>query len=478
MSDTSTKRDLPGLKVLLPGVLAATLVAGGLVYAGVRLAPDEGPGGPSHPDEWDPRVLPLVEQVEELRGLDFEHPVHVDFLSVEEFREKVTSDEDDLDEEDREEIEQMSGFLRSVGVVEGDVDLFASMNALTGGGTLGFYSFEDERITVRGTELTWAIRSTLVHELTHALQDQHFDIGSTSTEIDEDEDDNPSSMAFTALIEGDARRIERDWAESLTTRQRQALRASEKAQSDGAEADLDDVPEFMTTLMGAPYALGEGLMASAGTTNARVDRLFEEPPTTEEHLLDPFTLILDEDEQLDVEQPDVEEGEEEVDSSTFGSVGWYLVLAERIPLRQALRAVDGWGGDSFVHVERGSRQCVRVRYVADTPRDLREMHTALRDWVAVAPRHASVRRSGDGLLFESCDPGRRSRVGRLRSEEALDLALARTLLTVQVREDVNATVARCFARGIVEEFTDEELQLEALDAGQQARLERVQRRCL
>lgn len=448
------------------------------MYAGVRLAPDEGPGGPSHPDEWDPRVLPLVERVEELRGLDFEHPVHVDFLPVEEFREKVTSDEDDLDEEAREEIEQMSGFLRSVGVVEGDIDLFDSMNDLTGGGTLGFYSFEDERITMRGTRLTWAVRSTLVHELTHALQDQHFDIGSTSMELDDDEDDNPSSMAFTALIEGDARRIEHDWAASLTKKQRRALEASEDAQSDGAESDLKGVPEFMTVLMGAPYALGEALMASAGMTNARVDRLFEEPPRSEEHLLDPFTLILDEDKQVDVEKPEVADGEEEVDSSTFGSLGWYLVLAERIPLKQALRAVDGWGGDSFVHVERDGRQCVRVQYVAETGRDLREMHAALRDWVAATPRHASVRRSGDGLLFESCDPGRRSKVGRLQSEEALDLALTRTMLTVQVRENGNATIARCFARGVVDEFTPAELQLEELDDGQQARLERIQRSCV
>lgn len=463
---------------LLVALALLVLVAGVVTAIEVRkLLGDDEAAGPEHPDAWDARVLPFVKRVEKLRGLAFNQPVYVDFLPVDEFKEQVTADEEDLDDEGRKELEQGAALLRAVGAIEGGVDLFEAVNDLTGGGVLGYYSFEDERITMRGTKLTWAVRSTLVHELTHALQDQHFDIGSRSMRLDEDEDDSPSSMAFEALVEGDARRIEHDWAESLGARQRRALRASEKAQSDDAESSLAEVPEFMTTLMGAPYALGEALLASAGDGNARIDQLFRDPPTTEEHLLDPFTLLLDDEAQAGVAKPAVEDGEEEVDSSTFGAVGWFLVLSERIPPKQALRAVDGWGGDSFVHVERDDLQCVRVHYVADTRRDLREMQAALRAWVAVTPRTASVSRSGEQLAFESCDPGRRARIGKQRSQEALQLAVSRTWLTVRFREDVNAVVSRCLARGLVEEFTAAELQLDQLDAGQQQRVAVVQGRC-
>ena len=38
--------------------------------------------GPGHPDEWDPRVADLAAFVEDERGLDFDHPVYVDFLTA------------------------------------------------------------------------------------------------------------------------------------------------------------------------------------------------------------------------------------------------------------------------------------------------------------------------------------------------------------------------------------------------------------
>ena len=42
---------------------------------------------------------------------------------------------------------------------------------------LAYYSFRTKQITVRGRTLTPSVKATLVHELTHVLQDQHFRIG-------------------------------------------------------------------------------------------------------------------------------------------------------------------------------------------------------------------------------------------------------------------------------------------------------------
>src|SRR3546814_375683 len=136
-----------------------------------------------HPDEWDSRVADLIPIVEKERGLEFKHPVHVDFRSEKDFRKDMTADEGDLTQEDKDELEQTSGLLRALGLLKSDVDLFKQMNALTGEGTLGFYSFEDKRIRVRGDKMTPAVTKTLVHELTHALQDQHFDLGKKFDEI-------------------------------------------------------------------------------------------------------------------------------------------------------------------------------------------------------------------------------------------------------------------------------------------------------
>ena len=151
----------PYLALAMVLILGAVLVA--VVYV---LLPDE--DDPDYPAAWDPRVQPYVDVVEDERGLEFKHPIHVDFLSVKDFRKKVTTDDADLTDKDREEIRQYAGLLRAAGLIEGGFDLLETMNRFQGAGVLGYYNGEDERIRIRGTKLTPAVESTLVHELTQA----------------------------------------------------------------------------------------------------------------------------------------------------------------------------------------------------------------------------------------------------------------------------------------------------------------------
>ena len=168
-------------------------------------------------------MQPYADVVERERGLEFKHPVYVDFLSDKAFNEQVVADKEDLTDEDRVEIEQATGQFRALGLVQGDVDVFDSVNELSSSAVIGFYSFDDERIRVRGTELTPEVQSTLVHELTHALQDQYFDVG---TRFDLVKDDDTAAAAYRTLVEGDARRVETAWRESLDKKSRKALEAA------------------------------------------------------------------------------------------------------------------------------------------------------------------------------------------------------------------------------------------------------------
>lgn len=447
-------------KALVGGLVALALLAGG-GYAGYRFLGDgdDKPKGPSHPKEWDPKVEPFAEIASDLRDLEFEHPVYVDFVPVKEFEKDVESDEDELDDEDREELEQFTGMLRALGLVHGDVDLFEESNKLRSGGVLAYYDDDDERIKVRGTRLTPAIKSTLVHELVHALQDQHFDIGTVKDELPEH--DSGAELAYRALIEGDARRIESDYAKSLTPKQRRALEKSEREQSDGATDSLKDVPDVLRTMMGAPYGLGEAMLQIALTEgNDEVDELFENPPTSEEHLVDPWTLIEDDDDPIKLDVPELEDGQEEFDHDIFGSTGWLITLARRLPLHTALQATDGWGGDSYVAYEEDDRSCVQIRYVGDTRSDVREMESALQQWIAAGPKGTASLEAEDDetLLFTSCDPGDKAVAGRENSEEALGLALTRSYIGAQVFDSSgDVAFTRCYSNGIVQRFTPREL---------------------
>lgn len=436
--------------------------------------------GPDHPDEWDPRVLEYVDFVEKERGLDFEHPVYVDFLSEKAFQEEVTSDASDLAEDELAEIEQTAGLMRAIGLLDPGVDLFAAVNDLMAGGVIGLYDPEDERIRMRGTELTPDVRSTLVHELTHALQDQHFDLEEKAEEHEED-DDTSAAAVWSALLEGDADRIENAWAASLPAAERKAVEKAQAAASESALEQIADVPPFLTTLLGSPYALGAGLVGLTLELDGKdaVDGLFESPPTSEEGLVDPWTAT-ERQAAWPVDEPDVPDGTERIEAGTFGAPSLLFMLAERISPRTALVATDGWGGDQYVAYEQDDRTCVRLDYVGDSRRDVVELTSALRTWIARGPRGAaSVTTEGDGLRLQACESEARPRPGTGGSETALQLVALRTQLAQELlSSDTPKEFSRCYSDVVVREFTVEELTTEKSSPGFQRRIEKLAPRCL
>ena len=77
---------------------------------------------------------------------------------------------------------------------------------------------------MRGTDLTDVdVRITLVHELTHALQDQRFDL----TKLDDTVETEGEDFALTALVEGDATSVEDDYLFSLPQAEQDAYFAEE-----------------------------------------------------------------------------------------------------------------------------------------------------------------------------------------------------------------------------------------------------------
>ncbi len=186
--------------------------------------------------------------------------------------------------------------MRAFGLLTGDVDLFDAVNDFSTGGTLAYYSFEDERITVRGEKLTPAVRGTLVHELTHVLQDQHFKVGDRMEKLRKADKDDGTSRAtmLTAVVEGDAERVETLYRDSLKPRKRKALDAASKREARVARKKIKQVPKVIMTMMTSPYTLGAGLVQTVATNggNTKVDKLFRDLPENESALLDPFQALV------------------------------------------------------------------------------------------------------------------------------------------------------------------------------------------
>lgn len=408
--------------------------------------------GTWHPDRWDPRVVDLAAFVEEERGLRFDHPVPVDFLTAEQYSQRTRVDESELTSGDRRMIEEGTAPLRALGLVPADFDPVESANDLSDTATVAFYDPLTERIAVRGTDMNTDMRVTLAHELVHVLQDQHFDLEGLLEDVDPTGD---QLTGYLALIEGDATRIQQAYVRSLPSDERDSYLDAADQISGDAEEQLGAIPGVLVAMEGAPYALGpwlvELIVADGG--NGAVDEAFDDPPTTTEQMVDPRSYFSGQSAH-DVAAPTVPSGGDQIgDDDSLGALPLFLLLSERIDPLDALSAVDGWGGDAYVVYDRGGKTCMDLAVEGDSARDGEELLGALQAWVSAGPTGAAQVRSDGGLaLVSTCEP----RAGTRPSRDALD-ALTLPAVRAQVMLAAGGTAgdvdeafgaADCFVRAV------------------------------
>ncbi len=423
--------------------ICGVAVVGILVAVAVVLRGDDG-----YPDEWDDRVAPFVAYVEEERGLSFEHPVTVEFLTEDEYAARSRVDEGALDDLDREIYDESASVLVALGLVPPGTDLLDTSNAMMESGTLAFYDPATETVTVRGTEMTTALEVTLVHELVHVAQDQAFDLDKG---LDEEQSEG-SVEAFHAIVEGDASRIDQAYLLTLSAEEQNEYWDESMGDWDDAQEGLADVPGAYQAMFAAPYLLGQPLVeliAEEGGNDA-VDEAFLDPPASTEHLFDPRSYF-DGDEPQDVDAPEAPDGADLFgDASELGAITLFVMLSERIDVLTALDAADGWGGDMSVTYREDDRTCVRADVVGDSTGDTAEIHGALQMWAEAGPSGvATVEMDGDLVSLEACvppeDDGAAAPTGG--AFDALGVVAARSQLTVLAAVDGGADAHDAFAVG-------------------------------
>ena len=346
---------------------------------------------PLVPPEMAGLVAELQAFIEQKRGLKFKGPVKVTLLSDKEFKARLNAESSF----DKAEIEKAFKVLRALDLVDEDVDLEKAQRALLGATVLGFYDLEEKALFVRGSKATPAVRRTLVHELVHALQDQHFNVHRPDLSKQDDE----AEQSFTGLVEGDAVRVEDLYVATMSRRDQEA---AEKEQQ-SMVGDLSDVPPILLEALSFPYTVGppftQAVVRAGG--QARLDAAFAAPPLTSEHLIHPERFLAGE--PPVVVPPPAADGEV-IDKGVFGELGFIQQLQDVITDRTSLfRAAAGWGGDQYVaYTAAGGKTCVRVDVVMDTPTDADELRAALQRWVDRHDDASVVGSSGQPLRFTSC----------------------------------------------------------------------------
>ncbi|MGH9117284.1 MAG: hypothetical protein ACRD0A_05250, partial [Acidimicrobiales bacterium] len=242
-----------------------------------------------------------------------------------------------------------------------------------------------DELVVRGTSTTPYVRTTIAHELVHALDDQHFELD--RPEIDES--DGEESFGFDAVVEGNAVRIEERYLASLSDRELEEYGAEEAELASSFPAF--SIPAIVVDLLVAPYVLGPvlvELVLDEGGQSA-LDAAFGDPPVTSEQVMVPEKFIEGEG-PVPVAAP-ASDGEISSEGA-FGAFLLGLLLERELDPSDVDRAVTGWGGDAYVAWADGDGACVRLAVVGDTAEETAELADGVAEWSA----EDGVAQSADG----------------------------------------------------------------------------------
>jgi hypothetical protein len=395
-------------------LLTALAVSLGLLVAGCSNTGDPSPpssstvdtGSPAEPTGPATTVSPtpgmsgeLAEEVdrlialtEELRELEFLSPPVVTVVTRQELAERVRADL----AEDLEDIATSEKVYRLLGLVGPELDLAEIYQDLYGEQVAGFYDGDAGELVVPADTATFSLlqQSTMVHELTHALTDQHFGMwDSYQALVDAERFDE--ATALLAMIEGDAVLTEALFYETLDQGEQSDLL------DDSLDVDrdvLDRAPLFVRDGLVFPYEAGFrfilGLFVEGG--HDAVDAVYDQPPLSTESV---FDLSLES--PISIEETVVATAGYEVDSNgSWGALSWKLMFDQIIGGDPT--AVDGWGGDRAIVYTDGLNVMMTLEFEGDTAADAEEMLEALdRYFSAVSGEEAVI---SDGV-WRFDDPG-------------------------------------------------------------------------
>lgn len=346
--------------------------------------PVEPPPDLIDPAELDALLAELQPVVEEERGLEFREPIDVELLDDETYIERARADFDEDIAEDPEGLQNSAAALGALGLWPEDLDPVEVLGEYLSVGSLGYYDPESGEMVVRGAADTPNLRITLVHELTHALDDQHFELD--RPELDDRPDE--AGLGFSAVVEGSASLVEAAYTVSLTDEERAEAEAEQRGYSDGI--DLTAFPPILLAQQQFVYVTGgafvEAIHAAGG--NAAVDRALEDPPTTSEQILEPDEWP---EREAVVEVPAPDADGEVVEEATAGQflIHALATLSEDEPTPE-------WDGDNSVLWRDGGQDCIRMAIAGDVD----ALETGLTPWADQAGADLVV--DGDLLVVTSC----------------------------------------------------------------------------
>ena len=337
----------------------------------------------------------IMLDVERLRGLEFKDQVPVSVVSDDQAIAQHMRRLEEFGELD--EIRFAETVIKILGMAHPDDDIMALFTDALREQIGGYYDPKLRRFYLLDDMPAAVVDILTAHELTHALEDQYYQLDALLTADDVNDDE---IFARGSVTEGSATllmtiySVEQAFDQSLSEDDVMAMAGI------GQEA-IERLPKVLLRQMMAPYIVGMSFVQrgnamgwmAGGYPVDDVNLAFKKPPLSSEQILHP-EKYWDEnqrDDPIPVSLGDAAAtlggGWTRVDDGVLGEINLAVLVGADTPdptdpegvmgSRWTNRAAAGWGGDGYELWTRGKKSVVLVSTTWDSERDAEQFFKAL-----------------------------------------------------------------------------------------------------
>jgi hypothetical protein len=288
----------------------------------------------------------VLKETSELRQLPILHTVKSDTQSRAEIERFLIKNMDE--DTTPAEMHATEVSLKKLGLVPQDFQFRSFIIKLLTEQVAGYYDPKQQEFFLADWIDLDGQKPVMAHELTHALQDQHFDLRRFEKWPKGDSD---AELAAHALIEGDASLAMSAYVARNPARIIALMKSMGASQS--ATEEIDRAPRALRESLLFPYEEGmqwvTQLYKKAGWP--LISKAFTELPQSTEQILHADKYFAH-DAPVKLTQPDISStlgsGWKRIDTDVNGEWSYYLILDEYLKSEQvSRRAAAGWGGDRY-----------------------------------------------------------------------------------------------------------------------------------
>ncbi len=385
----------------------------------------------------DERVAWILPKVEEIRGQKFKHDVPAGMQSADQFIDFAMTEFEH--EYGFEEFAAMGEAYRLLGLIDPDMDLLKTTMDLLKSQVGGYYDPKTKSFYMIDSFKQGAMADIiLAHELTHALDDQIYDLQKMMSVAKDNAD---YEFAVRTVAEGSATSLMNLFAIQGLVGGWLELDASSMTAMMGQQAEsIREAPPFLIISLTLPYLEGNKLMTReddmivatmAVPKQEDIDYAFANPPRSSEQVLH-MEKYWDEDKRDEptlLDLPDLSsilgDGWKLESKNVLGELGCFIITEKNIPDLSTAQgqiagkwtnaAASGWDGDLYQsYVGPDNARVLQWTTLWDSDADAAEFHKALDDVTSHSNRFmTAIQSSGPVVVVTFANKGGEKSVAKI-----------------------------------------------------------------